>query len=241
MQHVAVRVRELRTVLTDATRSSYRIVVTPDRMVLKEAQRAETYLSLFEYPIDAVVVNRVLAQTPPGATAPFMETLLERQRIVLEEIGQAFPALPRFEAPLLAQEPIGLPALASFGGQLFGERDPTAVMYTGATLRFERTRGGYLLRIPMPNVEVAKLALTKRADDLNVDVGNFRRHVTLPAAMAAMEPGTAHMQDGELLIPFTASKNVRSQAQSGDAQPDGEGMATAADSTIRGGRKPWRK
>jgi arsenite-transporting ATPase len=214
MRHVAVRVDELRAALTDARRSSYRIVVTPDRMVLKEARRAETYLNLFAYPIDAVVVNRVW---PPDWAAAegnsFAQALHARQEQIREEIQGTFPTLPRFEAPLMALEPIGTAALAAFARRLFGDRDPAEVMHVGATLQVERAGAGYVLRIPMPNVELGKLSLVKRGDELYVDVGNFRRHLTLPAALAALEPGTARLQAGALSIPF------RSGAGAGTVAP----------------------
>jgi arsenite-transporting ATPase len=203
MNHMALRVKELRAVLADASRSSYRLVVTPDRMVLKEAQRAETYLNLFEYPIDAVIVNRVLSPGQPGdLDHTFLAALVARQQAVRADIDSAFPTLPRLEAPLSDQEPIGPAALDALGRSVFGDRDPSAVFHVGATLQVERAGGRYVLRIPMPNVEVDKLSLVKRGDELYVEVGNFRRRLTLPAALAAMEPETARVEAGALTIPF---------------------------------------
>jgi arsenite-transporting ATPase len=198
MSQVAQRVRALRSRLTDPHQSSYRIVVTPDRTVLREAQRAETYLNLFDYPVDAVVVNRVLDQGADGYPRP----LLERQARALAGIHNAFGALPIFHAPLTVEEPIGVEALARLAEAAFGNTDPTAVLHTGATQRIERQGDGYVLRLLMPNVEVDRLALTKRGDELYVDIGNFRREVTLPLTLAALEPGTARIRSGMLEIPF---------------------------------------
>jgi arsenite-transporting ATPase len=200
MQQLATRIRELRMVLTDAQRSSYRIVVTPDRMVLKEAQRAETYLNLFEYPIDAVVLNRLMP--PIEVPDRFMQSMLERQRRLAEDVRRAFPTLPVFEAPYLVEEPIGRDVLADLGAHIFGAQDPTAVLHVGPTQEILREGEGYLLRIPMPNVEVERLGLIKRGDELYVDVGNVRREIALPAALAALEPATASVRGGMLEIPF---------------------------------------
>jgi arsenite/tail-anchored protein-transporting ATPase len=200
-QKVAGRVRELRTLLVDPQRTSYRIVVTPDRTVLREARRAETYLNLFEYPIDAVVLNRVMP--PPGNEDPYFTRLFARQATAIEEIRRTFATLPLFEAPYGADEPVGIEQLASLAAQLFGQRDPIDVMHVGPTLRVEATQDGFVLRIPMPNVEVAKLALRKIGDELYIDVGNFRREVTLPAALAGLEPATARVREGALEIPFS--------------------------------------
>jgi arsenite-transporting ATPase len=200
MAQLAARVRRLRATLIDPRRSSYRIVVTPERTVLKEAQRAETYLNLFEYPIDAVVVNRVLSPPEPGNA--YLDALVARQQRTIADIRQAFTGLPLFEATQATDEPVGLPALAVLAKQVFGERDPTAVLHIGPTQRIVRHGRGYLLRIPMPNVEVEKLELTKRGDELYVDVGNFRREVPLPLTLAALEPGVARVRGGMLEIPF---------------------------------------
>jgi arsenite-transporting ATPase len=201
MKQVAARVRALRGRLTDPHQSSYRIVVTPDRTVLREAQRAETYLNLFNYPIDAVLVNRVL--TSAGGDDPFTTALLRRQGEALAGIRDAFATLPIFEAPLTADEPLGVEALAQLAEIAFGTTNPTAVLHVGATQRIERQGDGYVLRLTMPNVEVERMALIKRGDELYIDIGNFRREVTLPYTLAALEPGTARFRDGALEIPFT--------------------------------------
>ena len=199
LDRLAVRVRELRGMLTDAARSSYRIVVTPDRAVLKEAQRAETYLNLFEYPVDCVIVNRVL---PPDDGSPFLAALRARQDAMREEIDRAFPSLPRFEARHAIEEPIGREALVAFARDIFEERDPLEVFHTGRTLEVERRGTEHVLRVPMPNVEISKLSLSKHGDELYVDVGNFRRGIALPAVLAALEPEVARVRDGALEVSF---------------------------------------
>ncbi len=205
MDQLAGRVRELRAMLTDARRSSYRIVATPDMTVLKEAQRAETYLNLFDYPIDAVVLNRMLPPLPAGAVGDgdgYLAALTARQERAVAAVRAAFAGLPLFEAPLTAQEPIGVAALSALARQVFGERDPAAVQHTGPTRTIAQTPEGYTLRIPMPNVEAGKLSLSKRGDELYVDVGNFRREIPLPVALALLEPGVARLRQGVLEIPF---------------------------------------
>lgn len=200
LDDLAQRVRELRTTLTDARYSSYRIVVTPDRVVLKEAQRAETYLNLFEYPVDAVVINRLLPTEASGNA--YLDALVARQTRTTSEVRNAFAGLPLIEVPLQAEEPIGVEALDLLARQVFADRDPTEVLHTGATRTIERDGHGYILRIPMPNVEPDRLALTKRAEELYVEIGNVRREIILPSALAALEPGVARMRAGMLEIPF---------------------------------------
>lgn len=207
MTHLAARVKTLRAALIDPQRSSYRLVLTPDRTVLREAQRAETYLNLFEYPVDAVLVNRLLAPSSTGDS--YLDALVARQRRTMQDIRAAFASLPLFEVPLTAEEPVGIDALARLAEGVFAERDPVQVLHIGPSQRIERHGDGYVLRIPMPNVEVDRLELTKRGNELYVEVGNIRREVALPLALAALEPGVARMRAGMLEIPFTSSATER--------------------------------
>ena len=202
MTQLATRVKTLRAALIDPRRSSYRLVLTPDRTVLREAQRAETYLNLFEYPVDAVLVNRLLAPSSSGDS--YLDALVARQRRTMHEIRAAFASLPLFEVPLTADEPVGIDALARLAEGVFADRDPVQVLHVGASQRIERHGDGYVLRIPMPNVEVDRLELTKRGNELYVEVGTIRREVALPLALAALEPGIARMRAGVLEIPFTS-------------------------------------
>jgi arsenite-transporting ATPase len=131
-----------------------------------------------------------------------LEVVLARQERRIGEVRAAFATLPILEAPLTIEEPIGMAALGALARQVFGARDPTEVFHRGPTQKIERRGDGYVLHIPMPNVEVGKLSLMKRADELYVEVGNFRREITLPLTLAALEPGTARLRAGTLEVPF---------------------------------------
>jgi len=200
LANVGDRLKDLRSILTDPACSSYRPVLTADRVVLKEARRAETYLNIFDYPIDAVIVNRLLVSSQTGNA--FFDGLLARQNAVVSDIERSFAALPLFRAPWWPEEPVGTPSLSTFARQLFGDRDPTEVMYVGPTQRIEPTDNGYLLTIRMPNVESGKLSVRKRGDALFIDVANTRREIALPRALVPLEPARARLRAGRLEIPF---------------------------------------
>ena len=210
MTQLAARVKTLRAALVDPRRSSYRLVLTPDRTVLREAQRAETYLNLFEYPIDAVLVNRVLAPSSGGDA--YLDALVTRQQRTMADIRAAFGALPLFEVPLTADEPVGIATLGRLADGVFGDRDPTEVLHVGPSQQIERHGRGYVLRIPMPNVELGRLELTKHGNELYVEVGTIRREVPLPLALAALEPGVARIRAGTLEIPFSSQATERAAA-----------------------------
>jgi len=202
MSRLAARVKALREVLIDPQRSTYRIVLTPDRAVLREAQRAETYLNMFQYPVDSVFVNRILP--PPEIPGTYLDSLIAGQATIMSDIRNAFAALPVWEVSLTSEEPIGLSRLSLLAGLVFGGRDPIEVMHVGPSLTIERRGEAYVMSIPLPNVETDKLDLTRHGDQLYVNVGNFRRAVTLPLALADLKPGIARMQHGNLEIPFEA-------------------------------------
>lgn len=193
-------VKELRATLVDPDISSYRLVVTPERMVVKEALRAQTYLNLFGYPIDAVVLNQVLPQ--PQSDDPFLAQLWQQQQGYIRWVEDSFRPLPILRAPRHAREVIGLAALNELAESLFGQHDPTRVLHRGPTQLIEPVEGGYRMRIPMPNVESERLNMSKRGDELFVDVGNIRREIALPRVLAPLEAAGATLRDGFLEIRF---------------------------------------
>jgi arsenite-transporting ATPase len=169
-------------------------------MVIKEALRAETYLALYNYPIDGVVCNRVF---PKGnyqdALVQHMVSSQERYR---KQIHDTFQPLPIWEAPYQAEEILGVAALGKLAHLLFGEDDPTRVFYRGPIQEVVRNGQGYILRLPLPHVEMDKVVLTKKMDEMIVEVGNFKRELTLPAVLAPMEAKVARFVNKHLEIHF---------------------------------------
>lgn len=202
VEKLNVHVTALRAVLLDASISSYRPVVTPEKMVIKEALRAETYLALFGYPIDAVICNRVLPA--PTTTDPFMASLYQQQQPYLREIHDTFAPLPIWEAPFNPHEIVGEAALRELANQIFAAQDPTQVFYTGRLQEVIRDGADYLLRLPLPHVEIDKVGMTRKGDELYVEIGNFKRALTLPAILLPLEAKRARMANGALEVRFGA-------------------------------------
>jgi len=193
-------VEALRETLTDPDISSYRLVVNAERMVIKEAQRASTYLSLFGYPIDGVVLNRLL---PHGAVqGAFMQRLHEMQSGYRKEVHDIFAPLPIWEAQHYPRDIKGIADLAMVGRELFGENDPTKVFYRGSTQEIVKEGEEYLMRLPLPHVEIGKVAMTKRGDELFIAIGNFKRDMILPLTLAERPAKRAVFKNGVLEIRF---------------------------------------
>jgi arsenite-transporting ATPase len=141
---------QIHEVLSDPEASSIRLVVNPERMVLQEARRAYTYLQLYGYPVDAVIVNRIL---PEGSSDPLFQKYLKAQKRYLREIEEAFAPLPILRIPHLGQEVFGIPLLRRIGEKLYPERDPTEVFFKEKPYRLTPENGGYLLEIHLPFLE----------------------------------------------------------------------------------------
>ena len=193
-------VEELRNTLTNPEISSYRLVLTPERMVLKEAQRAATYLALYGYPVDGAVLNRVLPDDVQGEG--FLKRLYDIQQGYRKEAHALFAPLPIWEAPYEARDLRGVEDLSRLGRTLFGAADPTAIFFRGATQELSKAGEEYVLRLPLPHVELNKVNMTKRGDQLFVEIGNFRRELILPLTLADREATRAVFKNGTLEVRF---------------------------------------
>lgn len=204
------RVEGLREVLGNPDISSYRPVVNPERMVIKEALRAETYLALFGYPIDGVICNRVIA--PGDYQDHFMQELYQNQEKLRRQIHQTFAPLPIWESPYYAHEILGIEQLGELAQAIFGEQDPTQVFYRGPVQEILHQGDSYILRLPLPHVEMDKVLMTKKGDEMIIEIGNFKRDITLPAVLANQEATVARFVDKALEIHFSAPSEQEEQS-----------------------------
>jgi arsenite-transporting ATPase len=204
-----VQVAALKATLTDNSVSSYRLVVNPEKMVIKEALRAETYLTLYGYPIDSVLCNRILpgvADPAPVSAQPaqssLMDEMVAQQRGYYQQIHQTFAPLPVWDAPYRAREVIGLEALAQLAADIWGEQDPTQIFFQGQTQELVKRGDQYILRLPLPHIEMGKVEMVKKGDDLIVEVGNFKRNIALPTVLAPLDATVARMVNSALEVTF---------------------------------------
>ncbi len=196
------RVKVLREVLSDPEISSYRPVVNPERMVIKEALRAETYLALFGYPIDAIVCNRVIQ--PGNYQDEFMQDIYRTQEKLRQNIHQTFAPLPVWEAPYQSREILGIDALGILANTIFGETDPTQIFHKGPVQEIVREGDTYILRLPLPHVEMDKVVMSKKGDEMMIEIGNFKRDISLPSVLAHQEATVAKFVNKSLEIHFSA-------------------------------------
>lgn len=209
LQRLQQDLSEVHALLQDPARSSVRLVLNPERLVVTETLRTATSLGLFGYAIDAVVVNRVL---PDELTDPYLAAWKQRHAEHLATVVREFAPMPVLRAPLLADEPIGVEELGSLAAAVYGDADPTAVLHRHDPLRIDAHEGGHVLRIAVPFAGRDDVDLHRRGDELHVRVGGMKRTVPLPAVLQRAEVAGAALRDGHLEVRFAvlAHAEVRS-------------------------------
>ncbi len=193
--------------LSDGKTSSMRLVLNPEKMVVKEAQRAYTYLNLYGYAVDAVVCNRIF---PQQLLDDYFRQWKASQQANLEFVEEAFQPLPIFKIPLFEQELVGESMLRRTAETLFGppqgrgvEGDPALAFYTGEPQKIYPQNGHYVLSIPLPMVERDKVDLHRSVvDELIVRIGNWKRNIALPIGLARLEIVGANYEEDRLNILF---------------------------------------
>lgn len=193
------QIEALEKILTDNTVTSVRLVTNPEKMVIKESLRAHAYLSLYNVATDLVVANRII---PAEVTDPFFKRWKESQEQYRQEIHSDFMPLPVKEVPLYSEEMCGLPALERLKETLYKDEDPSQVYYTENTIRIVQDNNQYVLELYLPGIAKDQIQLSKTGDELNVRIGNHRRNLVLPQALAALQPSGAKMEDDYLKIKF---------------------------------------
>jgi len=173
--------------------SSVRIVMNPEKMVLRETEKAYTYLHLFGFPVDAILVNRVAEKEN------FLATI---QQKYLEEIYQNFYPTPIFEVPYLKEEVLGLEKLKELGRLVYGDKDPSEVFYQDKPFEVFERDGDFVLKLHLREVPKEKLEVFHSGDELTIRIGNFKKHFFLPRVLIHKEVKSAKINPPYLEITF---------------------------------------
>jgi len=185
--------------LRDAATVSVRLVMNPDRMVVGEAMRTFTYLNLYGYLTDAVVVNRIFPQEVGAYFGPWRE--LQQEQLALVESG--FAPVPVLRAPFFDSEVVGSEMLDRLGDALFAGGDAGAVMHAHVSQSLSMDGDGAAqLRLELPFARKGDVSLKKIGSELIVGVDGQKRTIMLPSALAGYRPGSAAFTDGALVVSF---------------------------------------
>lgn len=189
---------EVRSILT-GQQATVRLVLTPETMVVAEARRALTTLSLFGYRVDGVIANRVF---PRKGEDPWRQRWVAAQEEVLAEVDDSFCGLPVWRGEYLATEPVGIEVLADLAESLYAGQDPADNLAGWDPLRIEATDSGARLTLALPFVAKSDVDLARHGTDLVVTVGSYRRLLALPAALAELDVTAARIEKGRLSVTF---------------------------------------
>jgi arsenite-transporting ATPase len=196
---------EVRTLLTGPG-STVRLVLTPEAVVLAEARRSYTTLSLFGYRVDGVLANRVF---PSEGADDWRAGWVVAQDLVLEEVAASFAGLPVWRSEYRPGEPVGVPALTAMAAEAYGGADPLAVPDGDEPFRMTRDARGAVLHLALPGVTRTDVDLARHGDDLVVTVGSYRRLLTVPAGLARHRVSGARVEHGELQVRFVEQQSER--------------------------------
>ncbi|EFO81057.1 arsenite-activated ATPase ArsA [Oscillochloris trichoides DG-6] len=193
-------------ILTNPLETSVRLVMNPEKMVIKESQRALTYLSMYGMTVDTVVVNKIL---PVDKDSGYLNHWKDVQQRYLQDVHHSFNPLPIRHVPYYPEEVVGIEKLRAMGRDVYGDLNPAALVYKESPMDISKAAdGSYRVRIKLPFADVSQLDLFQNGDELVVQIGDFRRIMTLPLSLAGLEAGQAEMEDSWLIVPFYAPQGI---------------------------------
>jgi arsenite-transporting ATPase len=191
----------MKLILGDPKTCTVRLVLNLEKMVLKEAQRAFTYLSLYDYLTDLVVVNRVL---PPEVTDHYFDNLHRMQDRYNQTVESLFDPIPIRRSKLFDHEIFGLKRLNELADAVFGDEDPAATFYRSVPQQLRKVAGNYELMLQLPFVAKDQIDVTHREGEIFVTVGPYKREIALPRVLNGKRVSHARLDDGLLHLTFAS-------------------------------------
>jgi len=204
------RLRGVDRLLTDPEITSVRLVTNPEKMVLRETQRAFMFFSLHHTCIDAIIVNRAF---PTGVEDTHFNVWGKNQEKYLKLAETYFYPIPIFKAPLYDSEILGYEKLAEFGEKLYEGKDPTQIFFNQRPYQFSRIDGRSVVKLHLPFIDKKEIDLSKIGDELIIKIGNFKKNIALPRAYAVLEPRKARLEEDHLLIEFGGSSEQEGEGE----------------------------
>jgi arsenite-transporting ATPase len=201
LERLYARLTAVRTLLADHETSTVRLVTNPEQVVVAESRRTATYLGLFGFAVDAVIVNRVL---PEQVTDPWFDRWRASQAVQLASIHEGFAPARVLVGHLAPEEPVGRSRLRDFAKGLYGKEDPTADLGASRPFSLERDGQAWALVLELPFTEREDVALVRRGPELIITVGAHRRALVLPDALVERAVVKAVVRDGRLIVSFAA-------------------------------------
>jgi arsenite-transporting ATPase len=189
----------VKQILTDERVASVRLVVNPEKMVIAEARRTYTYLGLFGYRVDAVIVNRII---PEDVIDPYFGKWKDIQSEHLATVHESFDPVPILTSRLFDREMVGIPLLREMGDEVYRSRPAMEVLYRDEPIRVRKRGTGYVLSMRLPFVSRDDMDIHRRGEELFVRVGSYKRNLILPQTLKRMTVREANFAGDRLEILF---------------------------------------
>lgn len=198
------RLRGVDQLLSDPQTTTVRLITNPEKVVMKETQRAFMYFSLYKMNIDGIIMNRIL---PDDVTDVYFKRWRESQKANLERAEEVFSPVPIFHVPLFKDEVLGYDRLQRLAERIYAGRDPLDRFFEGSPYNLSKENGRYRLVLRLPFISTDNIDLHKISDELVIRVGSIKRHVLLPRHVAASRSVTAKMDGDSLNIFFEGEEH----------------------------------
>ena len=199
IQNLFDKLEGIDTVLTDPKITTVRLVTNPEKIVIKETQRAFMYFCLYGLCIDAVIINRIF---PEGIDAKFFEIWKQTQQQYIEEAESYFSDVPIWKVNLFDNQIVGEAGLQKLGDILYPDIDPAEKFSDRSPYQFRKVDNTYQLAMQLPFLSKQEVDLTKHGDELIITIGGFKRHVALPRSLASTKAIGAKLTGKQLVITF---------------------------------------
>jgi len=206
VEELYLKVHEIKEILTGSESSTIRLVCNPEKMVIKESQRVYTYLNLFGFLVDGVVMNRII---PNEVRDSYFGQWKKSQKRYLEEANDSFQPIPIFHCSLFNREIVGVKLLAEMARDIFGEEDPTRVFFREKPMVIENRNGDYVLSLRLPFTEKKELDMWVKGDELILTIGNIKRNIFLPRSLSSLKVRGAKFEDDRLIVTFCRKERRR--------------------------------
>jgi arsenite-transporting ATPase len=191
-------------ILVDQATTSVRLVTNPEKVVLKETQRAYMYYCLYKMSIDAIIMNRML---PGNVQDTYFNDWITGQQHHLEKAKNYFSPVPIFPVNLFGGEVIGYEHLAHLADEIYGAKNPLERFFKENPYQFIKKSNGYRLRLKLPFALKKDIELNKRYDELIIRIGGFKRHILLPRQVVPLNSVKAKLEDEYLNIFFSGGNH----------------------------------
>ncbi|MBS3820089.1 ArsA family ATPase [bacterium] len=199
MKNLTSQLAEMKEILADTQKTSIRLILNPEKMIVKEAQRSFTFFNLFGYTVDSIIVNRLI---PKEVKDPHFKQWKSSQTAYQKMIKECFSPIPIFNSELFDQEISGKEMLNKLAWKVYGKKDPTQLFFSQNPINIEKSNGGFNLSIYLPFLEKKDLDVYQSGEELFIKAGHYKRNILLPRTLLNYKIQKAQFENQYLNIRF---------------------------------------